>query len=544
MFLPLLTLVLSALLAAPAFATPDDNNANAYLALTTNGPIIGHPAANAPSVAEYLGIPYAQPPIGPLRFAAPQPYVPGTDNPNNNGTAPFIAARYGATCPQTASARVAYPDRTPQAQRVVANFAGQLNHTQSEDCLTLNVWTSVASTSTAGAPSSQRSSQRSSQDSERKKLKPILVFIHGGRFTIGESHTPFFDGAKLAASQDVVVVTLNYRVSIFGFPGDAAGLKNLAFRDQRLAVEWVRDNAAAFGGDAGRIVVAGQSAGGAAVDYWAYAYREEPVVAGIVPMSGNVWSFPVHSAEVAGERWANVSAAAGCVEAGVEGEGGVLECMRGKDFEVIKKAVAGLKLPTVSGQGRSEAVFQPTVDNETVFDQETLKKMTEAGEFARVVRLNFLSSNVVLAMGNETNYWQPYLVGNTHFEAGYYRWAAYGAGSILTDAQWDNFNLVTFTCPSTYGAAARARFGVPSWIYRYGGDWDNVRLYPNSSAYHGSDMHALFGNSEEVSGLPEEDAQRGLTRVIMQAWVAFARDPWDGLHELGWGEYANGKLAF
>lgn len=358
MFLPLTLLPI--LLAAPAFATPDDN-ANAYLALTTNGPIIGHPVANAPDVAEYLGIPYAQPPLGPLRFAAPQPYS------GNNES--FIASRYGYTCPQTASARVAYPDRTPQAQRIIANFAGQLSHSQSEDCLTLNIWTTG------------NVSQNSS--------KAVLVFIHGGRFTIGESHTPFFDGAKLAASQDLVVVTINYRVSIFGFPGDAAGPKNLAFRDQRLAVEWVRDNAAAFGGDAGRIVVAGQSAGGAAVDYWAYAHREDPVVAGIVPMSGNVWSFPVSSAEVAGERWRNVSAAAGCV-----GEG-VLECMRGKDFEVIKKAVAGLKLPTVSGQGRSEAVFQPTVDNETVFDQETLKKMTDAGEFARVVRLDRLCSGLV-----------------------------------------------------------------------------------------------------------------------------------------------------
>ncbi|KAF9639938.1 putative carboxylesterase type b protein [Lasiodiplodia theobromae] len=492
MFLPLITLLPILLAAAPAFA---DNNA--YLALTTNGPIIGHPAANAPGiVAEYLGIPYAQPPLGPLRFAAPLPYG-GPGNPNNDTAAPFIASHYGATCPQTASARVAYPDRTPQAQRIVAAFAGQLNHTQSEDCLTLNVWTTG------------NASQNSS--------KPVLVFIHGGRFTIGESNTPFFDGTKLAASQDLIVVTINYRVSIFGFPGDAAGPKNLAFRDQRLAVEWVRDNIVAFGGDAKRIVIAGQSAGGAAVDYWTYAYREDPVVAGIVPMSGNVWSFPVSSAETAEARWHNVSAAAGC---GGSGDG-VLECMRGKDFEVIKKAVAGLKLPTVSGQGRSEAVFQPTVDNETVFDQETLKKMTQAGEFARV----------------------PYLVGNTHFEAGYYRWAAYGAGSILTDAQWDNFNLVTFTCPSTYGAAARARFGVPSWIYRYGGDWDNVRLYPNSSAYHGSDMHALFGNSEGVSGLPEEDAQTELTRVVMKAWTAFARDPRVGLHKLGWGEYSDNTLV-
>lgn len=135
---------------------------------------------------------------------------------------------------------------------------------------------------------------------------------------------------------------------------------------------------------------------------------------------------------------------------------------------------------------------------------------------------------------------QPYLIGNTHFEAGYYRWAAYGAGSILTEAQWDNFNLVTFTCPSTYGAAARSRFGVPSWLFRYGGDWDNVRLYPNSSAYHGSDMHMVFGNSAEVSGLPEEEAQVQLQEAVMHAWATFAKDPHKGLQELGWSRYENG----
>ncbi|KAL1614675.1 hypothetical protein SLS54_009548 [Diplodia seriata] len=489
-------------LALAALASAVSTASDKYTAHTSNGPIIGHDAADG-DVIEYLGIPYAQPPTGPLRFAAPQKYV-------NSNNATFIASHYGPTCPQTPSARVAYPDRTPQAQRIVAAFAGQLNHTQSEDCLTLNIWT-PASASSASSP-----------QNATEPLLPILVFIHGGRFTIGESHTPFFAGGPLSASQRLVVVTLNYRVGIFGFPASPAAPKNLAFRDQRLGVEWVRDNAAAFGGDAGRIVVAGQSAGGAAVDYWTYAWRgeEEAVVAGVVAHSGNAWSFPRNGGEEAAGRWWNVTEAVGCGGEGEE-EAKVLACMRGVDVEKVKAGVAAIRLPPVNGQGRSEAVFQPTVDGETVFDLEAMEAMTERGEFARV----------------------PYLVGNTHFEAGYYRWAAYGAGSILTDAQWDAFNLATFTCPSTYGAAARARFGVPSWLFRYGADWDNLRLYPNSSAYHGSDMHALFGNSELVTGIPDEERQKRLTDVVMGAWAAFARDPWRGLEELGWGQYANDTLV-
>ncbi|KAF4310409.1 Carboxylesterase type B [Botryosphaeria dothidea] len=454
------------------------------IAITSNGPVIGHPA-NAAGVVEYLGIPYAQPPVGPLRFASPQKYT---------GNTTFIASHYGYTCPQTASARVDYPDRTPQAQRIVANFAGQLNHTQSEDCLTLNIWTKP----------------------ESAKLKPVLVFIHGGRFTIGESNTPFFHGDKLAGHEDLVVVTLNYRVSIWGFPGQPGSTKNLAFHDQRLAVEWVRDNIEAFGGDSSKVVVSGQSAGGAAVDFWTYAYKEDPIASGIIPHSGNAFSFPTSNETTAASRWYNISAQVGCGSTG-----DVLDCMRSKDFTEIKTAVTKLRLPTVSGQGRSEAVFQPTVDNSTVFSLEDLIERTRTGNFAQI----------------------PYLIGNTHFEAGYYRWAAYGAGSILTEAQWDNFNLVTFTCPSTYGAAARSRFGVPSWLFRYGGDWDNVRLYPNSSAYHGSDMHMVFGNSAEVSGLPEEEAQVQLQQAVMHAWATFAKDPHKGLQELGWSRYENDALV-
>ncbi|GME47586.1 Carboxylesterase type B [Neofusicoccum parvum] len=454
-----------------------------HAALTSNGPIVGHPASSGSEVIEYLGIPYAQPPIGSLRFAPPEKYA------GSNAT--FVASQYSATCPQTASRPVDYPDKTTQAQRIIARFAGQLNHTQSEDCLTLNIWTKPST----------------------PELKPVLVFIHGGRFTIGESNTPFFNGTTFASREDLVVVTLNYRVSIFGFPGQPDAPKNLAFLDQRLAVEWVRDNVEAFGGDPSRIIISGQSAGGAAVDFWAYAYKDDPIASGIIPHSGNAFSFPSSNLTTAASRWYNISASLGCGSTG-----DVLDCMRSKDFNEIKTAVAALRLPTVSGQGRSEAVFQPTVDNSSVFSLETYTSMTQAGEFARV----------------------PYLVGNTHFEAGYYRWAAYGAGSILTNEQWDAFNLVTFTCPSTYGAAARARHGVPSWLFRYGADWDNVRLYPNSSAYHGTDMHMLFGNSADVSGIPDEPAQRELSEVVMKAWAAFAADSSTGLE---WPQYGNDTLV-
>ena len=92
----------------------------------------------------------------------------------------------------------------------------------------------------------------------------------------------FFNGQYFAADEDVVVVTLNYRLGIFGFPGAPGEAQNLGLRDQRLAVEWLRDNVSAFGGDPDRITIFGHSSGALAVDTWAYAYNDDPIVAGMI----------------------------------------------------------------------------------------------------------------------------------------------------------------------------------------------------------------------------------------------------------------------
>jgi cholinesterase len=151
---------------------------------------------------------------------------------------------------------------TDQYAQVYANFVNSLNNTQSEDCLMLNVWSKPA-----GSPGTHVGSGMSG-------LKPVLVWIYGGRFSAGTSNTPFYGGEFLADAQDVVVVTFGFRMNIFGFPG-APELedKNLALLDQRLAVSWVRDNIEYFGGDSSRITIAGQSSGSWAVNNWAYAFQ-------------------------------------------------------------------------------------------------------------------------------------------------------------------------------------------------------------------------------------------------------------------------------
>ncbi len=172
----------------------------------------------------FRGIPFARPPTGELRFRAPQPPEPWP------GVQP--AERFGWAAPQHSSV---LPHR-PLLD------GGET----SEDCLYLNVWTPLA-------------------DAARR---PVLVWIHGGALILGSGSMQLFDGSALAERGDVVVVTLNYRLGALGFlhladvlgpdfPSDA----NCGHLDQIAALEWVRDNIAAFGGDPSNVTVFGESAG-------------------------------------------------------------------------------------------------------------------------------------------------------------------------------------------------------------------------------------------------------------------------------------------
>ncbi|KAF7117305.1 hypothetical protein CNMCM5793_006054 [Aspergillus hiratsukae] len=243
---------------------------------TSSGLIEGH-AASRPGVSEYLGIPYAVSPTGDLRFAPPVQY-------QGNGT--VIANAYSPDCPANIGSVPDYPDLTLQAPIIIRTFAQQLGTPQSEDCLYLNVW---------AKPTGQ--------------LKPVLVFIHGGRFSVGGANSPMYDGENLVAENDVVVVTFNYRLNIFGFSGAPGLTQNVGLLDQRMAIEWVYSNIAGFGGDPDRITIFGQSAGASSVDYYSYIWTEKPLVRGLISHSGTALSFKPNTAEESASyfyNWYNV----------------------------------------------------------------------------------------------------------------------------------------------------------------------------------------------------------------------------------------------
>ena len=171
----------------------------------------------------FRGIPYAAPPVGELRFRAPQPH-PGWDGVRD-------ATEFG-------------PVAIQEPMEAMDTLLPSPPQPQSEDCLYLNVWTP------------------SLDDAAR----PVMVWIHGGSFTFGSGSEPLYSGASLAARGDVVLVTINYRLGVLGFLHEPAlGETNFGMRDMIAALRWVRDNIANFGGDPSNVTIFGESAGGAAV---------------------------------------------------------------------------------------------------------------------------------------------------------------------------------------------------------------------------------------------------------------------------------------
>lgn len=188
---------------------------------TAQGRVRGHPDG---TVVAWRGIPYAAAPVGALRFRAPQPAAPWQGVRD--------CARFGPICPQA------------EGMPIEAEL------TRDEDCLNLNVW--------APAPDGTR--------------RPVLVWIHGGAYYMGAGSQGLYRGRTLAGEGGVVVVTVNYRLGVLGFVdlGSVATPEepfdsNVGLRDQIAALEWVRQNIAAFGGDPGDVTLFGESSGGGAV---------------------------------------------------------------------------------------------------------------------------------------------------------------------------------------------------------------------------------------------------------------------------------------
>ncbi|KAK1752333.1 acetylcholinesterase [Echria macrotheca] len=469
---------LSGTAAAAAGASSCDNAAGNNLTVSTEqGEIRGIIDPSTPAVRRFLGIPYAKPPLGDLRFSPPQ-----KAGPFSGGV--FQANNLGPSCEQ-------FLMKTPPSiyTQVVNEFNLQgLNETSpnvSEDCLTLSVWAPAAPTE---CPSGGL---------------PVIVFIYGGAFAMGGQDVPYQIPARwIERAQDLIVVTFNYRVNIFGFP-NAAGLvsdaQNLGLLDQRLAVEWVHDNIASFGGDPDRVTLWGQSAGAISAGYYQYAYPNDALIDAVIMDSG-AETLKAAAGSTADTNHSAFSYVAGHVGCGGLGAAEELACMRSVSAAAIEDAI----------EAREEATglpffFTPVVDNVTVF-----------ADYA-----NRPVANVPTIIGTNVNDGVAFVPIGIN-----------GVNETLAQVA----TLAVFFCPGTQAAEDRVAAGVPVYRFLYAGIFPNISPAPFLGAYHQAELPLLFGTAGEFRG--PSTALENATSVAMQdAWYALASAGVEGMAEVGWPRY-------
>ncbi|XP_071175450.1 fatty acyl-CoA hydrolase precursor, medium chain-like [Mytilus edulis] len=221
----IMSLILFVICSLVTVVFSNNNQINTVIVETPSGLIKGIQNTfpeNGVQVNEFRGIRYGKAPIGPLRFRKPTPVEKWADT--------FDATKFGAACPQLEL------DFLPGYKKL----------DMSEDCLFLNVYVPKVL-------------------NPYKKLS-VMVWIHGGGLSMGHAHE--YDGGRIATQGDVIVVTINYRLGIFGFFAldHPAAKGNYGVWDQKLALQWTHDNIAAFGGDPGSVTIFGESAGGWSVN--------------------------------------------------------------------------------------------------------------------------------------------------------------------------------------------------------------------------------------------------------------------------------------
>ncbi|MEA1786014.1 carboxylesterase family protein [Arenibacter sp. GZD96] len=224
-----------------------DTNAFAVQVKVEHGIIEGN-YNTQDGIQTYFGVPFAQPPIGALRWKAPQPLAPwnGVKHTKSFGPRPMQTQVFGDMKSRSAGV--------------------------SEDCLYLNIWTPAT---------------RNSKD------LPVLVYFYGGGNVAGDGSEPRYDGRSMA-KEGIVVVTINYRLNVFGFlahpelsaeaPYKASG--NYGYLDQNAALQWVQNNIAAFGGDPTKVTIAGESAGSIGVSLQMASPLSKNLIAGAIGESG------------------------------------------------------------------------------------------------------------------------------------------------------------------------------------------------------------------------------------------------------------------
>ncbi len=454
-----LALTLACLTALPAWAQPQATIAQGALSGVTEG-----------ATSVFKGIPFAAPPVGALRWRAPQP-ASGWSGVRD-------ASAFGPICPQ-------------------AKLPGRLVLPQSEDCLTLNVWTP------GGAPTA--------------KL-PVMVWIYGGSFVNGGSAFPIYDGVELA-QRGVVVVTLNYRLGwlgTFNQPALAAAnasepTGNFGLLDQIAALAWVQKNIAAFGGDPANVTIFGESAGGMSVNDLVVSPLARGLFAKAISESGlGLWTIGT-----AAQAQLNAVTFA------------ALENANGASADALAKLRTLSTDQILADQAKLPEKPSPFVDGTILPDQPAA--LFAQGKMAHVPYLAGSNSDEATLMSaiHMTNDDMLMPFGDALPAVR----KIYEADGKLSDDQFARqvFADALFASGAQGLAAFEAKLGEPAYVYHFDYVFDGLRLF-SSGVGHGGEIPYVFG----FSGLANDpnfaakikfasDKDKSIAAMMEGYWTNFAK---------------------
>ncbi len=445
--------VLMTILAGPcAAATPP-------VVALDSGRIVGEAAGD---ILIFRGVPYAAPPVGELRWQVPKKAPPWSGVRD--------ATKFGLPCPQASTEGI--PD--------ITKYGGAPEPT-SEDCLTLNVW----------APT-------------HASHAPVMVWIHGGSGKIGAGSLPFYDGSSFA-QDGVILVTINYRLGHLGsFIHPAliaeAGQERGAFAlmDQIAALQWVKRNIAAFGGDPGNVTIAGESWGGISV----LMLATTPVARGLfhkaIVESGGGWYPPLPKLKDAEKSGEEIATAAGAPPNPTA-----------KQLRALSaKAVA--KAPGSSDASPGRTIFPEPVTLAIAAGHQSMVPLligANDGEDS-LLDIEFSMKKALAAA-------KPEDVRSLQ--------KLYGPGTTVEKAVRYQFRDGLITAPARWVAAQWSR-GAPAYLYRFE-HVDEARRPQRQRAAHGDEIFYVFKTLDHRMDNPPPPTRddRKLADQIHARWVAFVK---------------------
>lgn len=429
---------------------------------TSSGTVQGGVNSTYPHVRQFLGVPFAQPPVGDRRWLPPQSL------PASATTKYVDATTMPPACPQITTGTV-FAEYEPEII-----IAGGM----SEDCLTLSIW----------APNNGKTDL------------PVIVWFYGGEWISGGTDVPaWYPAPWIERSQEHILVAVQYRVNVFGFPASKAlEEQNLGILDQRAGIEWVHKNIARFGGNPEQMILWGQSAGAGSVDIQNFAYPDDPIVQGFAADSGSVFlTLHTRSTDTAGTNFSSVASYFSC-SGSAQHE---LDCLR--------KVPASNITAYLGTSNGSSLTFAPFIDDRLVFNNYTERYLGK-----------HLSN-------------KPAIFGSNLDEGTLWYGATDSAGAKA-------MTLSTFECPVPYSTALRDSLGLTTYRYQYRGNFTNISPESGLGAYHTAELPLIFGTSS-IYG-PDTHFEKVASAKMQDLWLAFAKDPESGLSKQGWPKSTSGEV--